>query len=105
MKRQVTFSLFLNPFDPLLKARCCKCKEERFSPDLMRGDGVFICSSCVPAENREAMRHHANLCFADLPAGDKWAIRVKLYGVVRARQMTDEAAARKDISLGGLTWR
>ena len=97
MKKKYTFSLFLNPFRPLLKAPCCKCKKERYSPDLMRSGHLVICSDCVPADIRENMRLHAGLAFQDLTAGEKWEIRVALYGPEKARQLTDQAEARKKI--------
>lgn len=103
MKRQVTFSLFLNPFRPLLKAPCVECKKERYSPDLMRAGNLVICSSCVPAAQRDAMREHAHQAFAELSDGEKWNVRVALYGPARARQMTAEAEARKNILQKGLT--
>lgn len=103
MKRRFTFSLFLNPFRPLLRAPCVKCKQPMYSPDLMRAGSLVICSNCVPAEQREAMREHAILSFDDLTADEKWNARVAMYGPEKARQLTDQAEARKNISLGGLT--
>lgn len=103
MKRQVTFSLFLNPFRPLLRAPCVKCKRQMYSPDLMRTGRLVICSNCVPAAQREAMREHAILSFDDLTADEKWEVRVAMYGPEKARQLTEAAEARKNILLGGLT--
>lgn len=96
MKITRTFSLFLNPFRPLLSAPCVKCKMVRFSPDLMRSKNVYLCSSCVPAENREAMRNHAKISFLELTDAEKRACRVALYGEAGADKLEREVEARKN---------
>lgn len=103
MKITRTFSLFLNPFRPLLSAPCAKCKTVKFSPDLMRAANLFICSACVPEVNREAMRTHAALCFAELTDAEKRACRVALYGEDGADRLELEVEARKNILQKGLT--
>lgn len=96
MKITRTFSLFLNPFRPLISAPCVKCKVVKFSPDLMRCKNLYLCSACVPAETREAMRHHANVSFLELTDTEKREIRVALYGEAGADRLELEVEARKN---------
>ena len=98
--RTVTFKACPNIYNPVFTGTCRYCNEKRWSPDLAVCEvpGVFMCSTCVRTAAPglfEDMRIAAAGQFNRLTPAAKRRVRIIIYGSKRAKEMEQEAAAKK----------